>query len=197
MIYQQIREYHGEEIKKLLLHLLEVNPEHKLVVTTSELMSLVGIVNDDYIRYYDDKEKLVGETDVEVEYIQEVYSMLDTYREIVENEVMSLRNEGIIDLTLIPLVNSDSTITCKYEIIYNKHKEDFMLSKDDVINIMDNLNKSILEEILSTIESNNQMHMRLGEIENNINKNGIENMILNMDNVEDNVFNMFDMDIYI
>ena len=78
------------DIQTLLLHILASNKDGVIETTIKNLMNLLDIVNDNYVNCYLNRKILSEKTKVDEDYIDEVYSILHSYKRTINNSYKHL-----------------------------------------------------------------------------------------------------------
>ncbi|MDU1069904.1 hypothetical protein [Clostridium sp.] len=98
------------DIQTLLLHILSTKEDGLVETTIKNLMSLLDIVNDNYINGYFDKSKIGDKLKVEEEYINEVYGILNSYKRTIDNSLKALERKRLISLSINKKICYDSPV---------------------------------------------------------------------------------------
>lgn len=101
---------YANDIQLLLLHILSCEKEGKIETTMKNLMRLLDIVNNNYVVCYMNKTKIVEKTKIEEPYVEEVYSILSSYRTIIDSALKSLKRSGLISLKINPKISYNAPV---------------------------------------------------------------------------------------
>ena len=104
-------------IQTLLLHILSTKEDGLVETTIKNLMSLLDIVNDNYINGYFDKSKIGDKLKVEEEYINEVYGILNSYKRTIDNSLKALERKRLISLSINKKICYDSPVYKRNDVV--------------------------------------------------------------------------------
>lgn len=91
-----------KDIQVLILHILCNQKQDGYVYTTTinNLMNVLDIVNDNYIRGYMNRKLISDKFNVEEEYVNEVYQILSRYKGVIMNSLKALNRKKLISLNI-------------------------------------------------------------------------------------------------
>lgn len=126
------------DIQTLLLHILASNKDGVIETTIKNLMNLLDIVNDNYVNCYLNRKILSEKTKVDEDYIDEVYSILHSYKRTINNSLSSLERKRLITVSIynkisynMPVYKTDDNFTATKDVngdnIIMRYEEDFRI----------------------------------------------------------------------